>query len=886
MALSKKQFTRGIILRADDIGVSGVSGEMKVSLTNQKLQVYLDGALRNVVTESQTQTLTNKTLVVASNTITTAASGNLAATELNAALAELQTSIDTSDTNLANHLSDATDAHDASAVSVAPAGNLASTDVQSALTELQTDIDTNATNLANHLADAVDAHDASSISNVPAGNLLATDVQTALNELQTDIDTNATNLSNHLADTVDAHDASAISSVASGNLAATDVQSALDELQTDIDTRATTAALTAHIDDITDAHDASAISSVASGNLVATDVQSALNELQTDIDTRATSAALTAHESDTSTHGTTGDIVGTTDTQTLTNKTLTSPTLNSPSVVTPSRLDVKQDTFANLTTYALTASNGQLCFATDTKTMYQVVDTALTAVGAGGATPDTFVNLDASEQLTNWTSGNNATFLGGGTVAGTFAKESTTPLNGDDSYKFTQAAGSLNDYIASAVQDVPVRFRGNIATLVFPYLYNGTSSDIEPIVYDVTNGAKLTTSTNLLPSTGTTASVYKANITIPATCTQVRIGFQVKALNSGKILQFDDLQLSSDVTIYANPSDNPQIVTASESFSTDTASLVYASSASYTLATLENAPVGTFITFTYASSTNTRTQTTTAPTQTTSDMNTNGFKLYARGLSSASTSGDPAVVAIQIGKNFKGMNLGLYKSTAKSTPGSLNFGASSTTTYGATYTYSEVTGILYIDAAYGNTNVRTFLFEDATEQTNGYVVVNASKSPALVGVPQVQPRIATIKDVKTSGTSGGASASAGYQDRTLNTLDDPTGIVTSLASNVFTLPAGSYFIEAKAPARAAAGHTAFVYNVTDAANAIIGGAHFQDAYTLADYATVEGIVTITSSKSFKIRHYTDNSNANGLGFPGSIAGVSEVYTQVKITKIK
>lgn len=41
------------------------------------------------------QTLTNKTIVAASNTITTAASGNLTSTSLNAALAELQTDIDT-----------------------------------------------------------------------------------------------------------------------------------------------------------------------------------------------------------------------------------------------------------------------------------------------------------------------------------------------------------------------------------------------------------------------------------------------------------------------------------------------------------------------------------------------------------------------------------------------------------------------------------------------------------------------------------------------------------------------------------------------------------------------------------------------------------------------
>lgn len=52
------------------------------------------GSEVDLVGTTSTQTLTNKTLVAASNTITTAASGNLAATELNAALAELQDDID------------------------------------------------------------------------------------------------------------------------------------------------------------------------------------------------------------------------------------------------------------------------------------------------------------------------------------------------------------------------------------------------------------------------------------------------------------------------------------------------------------------------------------------------------------------------------------------------------------------------------------------------------------------------------------------------------------------------------------------------------------------------------------------------------------------------
>jgi hypothetical protein len=144
-------------------------------------------------------------------------------------------------TELNNHINDTTAAHAASAVSNTPAGNLAATDVQSALDELQSDIDSRATaqSLTDHLNDTTDAHDASAISSVAAGNLVATDVQSALNELQSDIDSRATaqSLTDHLNDTTAAHTASAISNTPAGNLAATDVQGALNELQSDVDSK-------------------------------------------------------------------------------------------------------------------------------------------------------------------------------------------------------------------------------------------------------------------------------------------------------------------------------------------------------------------------------------------------------------------------------------------------------------------------------------------------------------------------------------------------------------------------------------------------------------------------------------------------------------------------
>ena len=54
-----------------------------------------------------------------------------------------------------------------------------------------------------------------------------------------------------------------------------------------------------------------------------------------DFDSRITANDVTTHANATAVHGATGAVVGTTNTQTLTNKTLTTPTLNTPTLNTP-----------------------------------------------------------------------------------------------------------------------------------------------------------------------------------------------------------------------------------------------------------------------------------------------------------------------------------------------------------------------------------------------------------------------------------------------------------------------------------------------------------------------------------------------------------------------
>lgn len=75
-----------------------VQGDLFANGPDTTLRYHNGTSASRLVTASHSATLTNKTVVVSANTITTAASGNLSSVELNAALAELQSDIDTRQT--------------------------------------------------------------------------------------------------------------------------------------------------------------------------------------------------------------------------------------------------------------------------------------------------------------------------------------------------------------------------------------------------------------------------------------------------------------------------------------------------------------------------------------------------------------------------------------------------------------------------------------------------------------------------------------------------------------------------------------------------------------------------------------------------------------------
>jgi hypothetical protein len=167
MSLVMRRFYKGIVLRAitDESSISSADGEGALfhNSIDAKIKAYIQGSVREIVTNSQSQNLTNKTLVdvvlnnsgtgvtgssletdlsssAASNKLPTAsAAKSYADTAASAAASTKEPSI-TAGTNSEYFRGDKTfQTLDADAVINTPAGNISSSTVQAAINELDTE---------------------------------------------------------------------------------------------------------------------------------------------------------------------------------------------------------------------------------------------------------------------------------------------------------------------------------------------------------------------------------------------------------------------------------------------------------------------------------------------------------------------------------------------------------------------------------------------------------------------------------------------------------------------------------------------------------------------------------------------------------------------------
>ena len=143
-----------------------------------------------------------------------------------------------------------------------------------------------------------------------------------------------------------------------------------------------------------------------------------------------------------------------------------------------------------------------------------------------------------------------------------------------------------------------------------------------------------------------------------------------------------------------------------------------------------------------------------------------------------------------------------------------------------------------------------------------------------------------IVDEKSSGTVSGTATAGSFVKRDLNTVKTNEITGASLASSQITLPSGTYFIHASAPAFAVNRHKAKLRNTTDSTDTLIGIS--SDARTTGEgFSNCEiiGRFTITAQKVFEIQHRVQTSSSTSdFGLENGM-GVVEIYTNVRIWKV-
>jgi hypothetical protein len=169
---------------------------------------------------------------------------------------------------------------------------------------------------------------------------------------------------------------------------------------------------------------------------------------------------------------------------------------------------------------------------------------------------------------------------------------------------------------------------------------------------------------------------------------------------------------------------------------------------------------------------------------------------------------------------------------------------------------------------------------------NATVNLTPNNATKTLGV-DVADNVIVLTDSKSSGTAGGTFTSGAWRTRDLQTEQhDGPGACTLPGSNQFTLLAGTYEVDARAPAFYVNSHQAILYNVTDAGTTLTGTSEYSGvgtAYSVTP-SVIRGVFTIAATKTFEVRHQCTSTNTTfGFGQPAGFT--TEVYTTVTLRKI-
>ena len=165
---------------------------------------------------------------------------------------------------------------------------------------------------------------------------------------------------------------------------------------------------------------------------------------------------------------------------------------------------------------------------------------------------------------------------------------------------------------------------------------------------------------------------------------------------------------------------------------------------------------------------------------------------------------------------------------------------------------------------------------------NGTVLTADSSAATGLKWATAGAQFAIFTDQKAQNTAGGTFTSGAWRTRDINTtqINDITG--ASIGSNQITLPAGTYYVSASAPARLVDNFTSRLYNITDSSTTIVGSSEYTPGdKTIITRGFIEGVFTIAASKTFEIQQ--QGASSGGFGLASNFQ--AEIYTIVAIQKL-
>ncbi len=188
------------------------------------------------------------------------------------------------------------------------------------------------------------------------------------------------------------------------------------------------------------------------------------------------------------------------------------------------------------------------------------------------------------------------------------------------------------------------------------------------------------------------------------------------------------------------------------------------------------------------------------------------------------------------------------------------------------------------------TNLHLFLLTrfDGIELDPGFTKPVRRGRIATAEVDEDLASLLHVRDEKAANTDGGTfTADSVWRTRVINTVVTNEISGSSLSSNQITLPAGTYFIEASAPAFDVNRHKAKLRNVSDSTDVLIGTSEFAriSGGGSTTHSLVRGRFTIASEKIFELQHQGETTQAtNGFGVANNF-GVVEVFSEIDIRKL-